>query len=123
MGLDPLADNEIRIGKANVAGLANNPSIVEFGDSFRGKAPLWVYILAEAGHGWTQRATRLNGDLERNTAPTFLGPVGGRLVAETFVALLAADPQSVLNAPDWRPSLGRAGKFTMVDLVRFAGHG
>jgi hypothetical protein len=123
VGLNPLADNEIRIGKANVAGLANNPSIAEFGDSFRGKAPLWVYILAEAAHGWTQRAARLNGDLERNTAPTFLGPVGGRLVAETFVALLAADPQSVLNAPDWRPSLGRAGKFTMVDLVRFAGHG
>lgn len=123
MGLAPLADSDIRIGRASATGLVTNPPITAFGDSFRGRAPLWVYVLAEAAHGWTQRARAVEGEMQRNVQPTFLGPVGGRIVAESFVAVLAADPGSVLNDPQWRPSLARAGKFTMVDLVRFAGHG
>lgn len=122
MGLDPLADADIRIGKASVSDAAA-PSILAFGDSFRGQAPLWVYVLAEARHGWSERARGQTDDMQRNVQPTWLGPVGSRLVAETFVAVLAADPNSILNAPEWRPALGSAGKFTMVDLVRFAGHG
>ena len=37
-----------------------------------------------------------------------LGPVGGRIVAETLIGLLRADPTSYLSAsPGFRPFLGR----------------
>ena len=74
-----------------------------------GEVPLWYYVLREAeklGHG------------------THLGPTGGRLVAEVIVGLLQADPASFLRvAPKWKPELPGAepGRFTMVDLLRFAG--
>lgn len=139
MGLHPLADRDIRIGKAAAAELGKSPSILAFGDSFKGRAPLWVYVLAEARYDWERRAITQTGDLARNVEPSWLGPVGSRLVAETFLAVLAADPQSLLNTPGWRPvfgqtapknnvkaatfNLGQPVKFTMVDLVRFAGHG
>jgi len=51
-----------------------------------------------------------------------LGPVGGRIVAEVLVGLLAGDPQSYLRRkPSWTPILPSAkkGDFTMPDLVRF----
>jgi hypothetical protein len=68
------------------------------------ETPLWLYVLKEAEllHG---------GDR--------LGPVGGRIVGETLVALLEADPESMLAArPDWQPTLpGRAGTFGLADVV------
>lgn len=125
MGLDPIPDRDLRVGKASVEGLTENRSITDYGDSFRGKAPLWFYVLAEAQQDWCARASSLSGDaLMRNTLPNHLGPVGGRLVAETFIALMELDPASVLHAPaDWRPSYGAGGRFGMVDLVRTAGLG
>ena len=125
MGLEPIPDRDLRVGKASVEGLTENRSITEYGDSFRGRAPLWFYVLAEAQQEWCARASSLSGDaLARNTVPSHLGPVGGRLVAETFVALMDLDPASVLYAPvDWRPSYGSDGLFGMVDLVRTAGLG
>jgi hypothetical protein len=51
-----------------------------------------------------------------------LGRVGGRIVAEVLVGLLAGDPQSYLSRkPAWMPILPSAatGDFTMHDLVRF----
>jgi hypothetical protein len=73
---------------------------------FREPAPLWFYVLKEA-------ELRENGDR--------LGPVGGRIVAETFLGLLKGDPLSFLNEPNWRPTLPAAteGEFTMADLIRF----
>jgi Animal haem peroxidase len=54
--------------------------------------PLWYYILAEA---------------KAATDGVNLGPVGGRLVAETLIGLLRADPASYLSAfPRFRPFLG-----------------
>jgi hypothetical protein len=54
--------------------------------------PLWYYILAEA----RTAAGGLN-----------LGPVGGRIVTETLIGLLRADPASYLNLyPRFRPFLG-----------------
>ena len=125
MGLEPIADRDLRVGKASVEGLNENRSIADYGDSFRGRAPLWFYVLAEAQHEWCARASGLSGDaLAKNTVPSHLGPVGGRLVAETFVALMDLDLASVLHAPaDWRPSYGNGGRFGMVDLVRTAGLG
>ena len=76
-----------------------------------GPAPLWYYVLREAkvlagGHR--------------------LGPVGGGIVAEVFVGLMAKDPSSYLRLdPRWRPFLPSAasGSFTMADLIAFSGHG
>ena len=59
---------------------------------FGSSTPLWYYILAEARAG----AGGLN-----------LGPVGGRIVAETLIGLLRADPTSYLRVnPRFRPFLG-----------------
>jgi hypothetical protein len=70
--------------------------------------PLWYYVLKEA---------ELMGSGEH------LGPVGGRIVGEVFVALLRADNSSYLAAgPNWRPTLpsGVPGGFRMVDFLTFA---
>jgi heme peroxidase len=59
---------------------------------FATRTPLWYYILAEA---------------KIATGGLSLGPVGGRIVAETLVGLLRADPTSYLNVqPRFRPFLG-----------------
>jgi hypothetical protein len=59
---------------------------------FASSTPLWYYVLAEA------RAAN---------AGLSLGPVGGRIVAETLIGLLRADPVSYLSAyPAFRPFLG-----------------
>ena len=59
---------------------------------FGANTPLWYYILAEA----KVAAGGLN-----------LGPVGGRIVAETLIGLLRADPTSYLQAhPRFQPFLG-----------------
>jgi hypothetical protein len=51
-----------------------------------------------------------------------LGEVGGRIVAEVLLGLLEADPGSYRVEPGWRPVLpgAQSGRFTMVDLLRFA---
>jgi hypothetical protein len=55
-----------------------------------------------------------------------LGPVGGRIVAEVFLGLLALDPGSILNQPGWVPTLPQrsgqvTGDFHMIDFLTFAG--
>ncbi len=72
------------------------------------KTPLWYYILREANV--------LGGGNQ-------LGPVGGRIVAETFVRILKRDPGSYLNTPGFVPTLPSAvaGDFTFADLLIFAG--
>ena len=125
MGYDPIPDEDLMVGKATVDGLSENRSITDYGDSFRGQAPLWFYVLAEAQYTWCKRARAHDGDdLAKNALPGHLGPVGGRLVAETFVALMELDPDSVLHAPRrWRPPYGQGLRFGMVDLIRTAGLG
>jgi hypothetical protein len=59
---------------------------------FARSTPLWYYILAEA---------------KASTGGLQLGPVGGRIVAETLIGLLRADPGSYLSAyPRFTPFLG-----------------
>lgn len=73
------------------------------------KTPLWYYILREAAV--------LRGGNE-------LGPVGGTIVAETFIRMLKRDVSSHLNVPGgFTPILPSAtpGDFTVADLVNFAG--
>jgi hypothetical protein len=76
-----------------------------------GEAPLWFYILKEA------ELPPYNGER--------LGPVGGRIMAEVLVGLLQRDPNSYLylNAA-WKPAPPIApttGRFTFVDLLKYAG--
>ena len=59
---------------------------------FATSTPLWYYILAEAEH---------------IAAGLHLGPVGGRIVTETLIGLLRADPTSYLTVhPRFKPFLG-----------------
>lgn len=96
MGIRPLPDNQILIGKATGDATEAIP-ITSVSASFAGKAPLWAYILAES----TAHAYRIeNGAIVGSQkAPFTLGPVGGRIVAETFVGLLLSDSNSILNSP------------------------
>jgi Animal haem peroxidase len=83
-----------------------------FGQHLDTSTPLFYYILKEA-------KLAANG--------LTLGPVGGRIVGEVFIALLQLDRDSYLSVnPRWRPTLpdrfGRLpGDFRMVDFLSFAG--
>jgi hypothetical protein len=69
-----------------------------------GKAPLWYYVLKEA-------------ELQNNGS--HLGDVGGRIVAETILGILARDKSSYLNVqPSWRPA---PGEYRMGHLLLQAG--
>ena len=76
------------------------------------KTPLWYYILREA-------AVVANGDQ--------LGPLGAKIVADTFVRMLKRDATSYLNVSGgFSPSLPTLastapGDFTVADLVALAG--
>ena len=118
MGLTPIADDELRVGKAIVDELESAPTLVSIDAGFADNAPLWYYVLAEAQHEWRLKATgpRGKGDAE----PLTLGAVGGRIVAETLIGLIAADGFSYLNQdPNWEPLIG--GKHTTVGkLIEYA---
>lgn len=105
MGLTPLPDSKIWIGPAvygTPAGMT--VPITSVSPAFKGKAPLWTYILAEAAEANTIQSTSTPGKTNGlKRLPERLGPVGGRIVAETIVGLLKADPDSVLNDPTWTP--------------------
>ena len=80
---------------------------------FETGTPLWFYVLAES---------ELAGG-------TRLGPVGARIVADTFLGILKADPDGLLhdNSPEhgrWQPQPPIApapGRFGIADAVVFAG--
>jgi len=80
-------------------------------DRWDAETPLWFYIGREAD---------VCGEGDR------LGPVGGRIVAEVFLAIADADPSSFrVVEPGWQPTLpsftGRAEHFGLADLLRLAG--
>src|SRR5262249_35644475 len=110
MGVAPIPDEELKVGKAiePEADAPPNRRLIDISPRFHGNAPLWYYILAEA-----QRAFR------DNSTPLRLGPVGGRMVGEVFVGLLKGDSFSILHDPLWRPvaDFQRHGKFGMAELI------
>jgi hypothetical protein len=115
MGVAPIADGDLRVGKAVVGDVSKNQPLAELDPSFADNAPLWFYVLAEAQHDFVQRAkaSGSKGDEE----PARLGTVGGRIVAETLIGLLWGDGSSYLRqAPNWQPDSIR----TMGDLMKFA---
>jgi hypothetical protein len=104
-GVAPLTAAELTSGlPANEQAVLNSSSGV-----LLQKTPLWYYVLREAAivGGGSQ-----------------LGPVGGRILAETFVRILKRDASSYLNlAGGFSPILPSAtpGDFSVADLVAFAG--
>jgi hypothetical protein len=71
--------------------------------------PLWYGILAESS---------------QVTGGVTLGPVGGRIVVETFLRVLADDPTSILRTnfkPSKKLDADGNGEFTMSDLLVDAG--
>lgn len=124
MGVTPLKDDEIVIGKA-----VDSPSgddvvgkLSELKDlsAFWGNCPLWTYILAEAAKNRTEVSIPVQGGIKVITPQ--LGQVGGRIVAEVFLGILFGDNGSFLSAhPDWVPTIGKSGKkFALRDIVAFA---
>jgi hypothetical protein len=71
---------------------------------WEGETPLWLYILREAS---------VRQDGER------LGEVGGQIVAEVLIGIIAADPESYLALdPAWTPTLPSHGpRFGLSDLL------
>lgn len=109
IGVTPLPDEKLMVGKAT-----SDPadrvadSIVKISREFAGKAPLWYYVLAEAQQQFDGNdATQIR-----------LGPVGGRIVCETFIGLLLGDSHSFLSQdPAWTPA---NKQFRMADLIKTA---
>jgi hypothetical protein len=121
MGLTPLTDAEILIGKAvdvQDPGVTPTPIDQIANGVFKKNCPLWTYILAEAAHHITPVAIPVSGPATTVTTPQ-LGPVGGRIVAEVIVGLVFGDPASVLSLdPTWAPTTGPA--FALKDFVAYA---
>lgn len=101
MGVKPISNDEL--------GLT--------GAGWNGKAPLWFYVLAEAGR-------------PRGTPPSAeepggrrLGEVGGRIVAEVILGILHADRTSYLHARQFvpEPPIATSDEFRMGDFLTFAG--
>jgi hypothetical protein len=89
-----------------VLGSDNFPELRKYNLGLDASTPLWYYVLREA-------SVFAGG--------AHLGPVGGRIVAETIIGLLQLDPSSYLNT-GFRPSLPSQtpGTFTITDLLRWA---
>jgi hypothetical protein len=103
-GIAPMTAAQLTSGlPANEVAVLNSS-----GGLLKSKTPLWYYVLREA--------SVLGGGNQ-------LGPVGGRIVAETFVRILKRDASSYLNAGAFAPILPSAapGDFTVADLLTFAG--
>lgn len=120
MGEVPMKDADIRIGKyTDDAGDIVGP-ITQFGAVFADNCPLWTYILAETVEKPITIKTS-QGDQTRTAR--LLGPVGGRIVAETMVGLLLSDSSSyVAQDPRWTPDaeLMENGKFGLRELIKTA---
>ena len=126
MGFVPLTPEELWVGKAQkkedgtpdkVSGIS---TVAE--GRFIGKSPLWFYCLAEANAQWL-KAVKGKSVAKSNTTATSLGPVGGRIVAETLIGLLLGDSHSFLNQdPNWKPMIptAKADSFTMGDFIKYA---
>lgn len=103
--------NPIHIGK-----FQDTPevqSIDKINLRFKDNCPLWVYCLAETEHETVIGHSGVKSKL--------LGPVGGRIVAETFAGLLKYDSYSFFNQdPNWKPTIGDGKDFGLKDFVNYA---
>ena len=113
MGIKPIDDALLKVGKANEDGAKTNQPLASVIPAMKGKAPLWFYILAEAQQ-----------QFKKNETPIHLGDVGGRIVGEVFYGLMLADKLSFLHAkPDFKPIpafCSPAGQFGIAELLKQA---
>ena len=106
-----------------------------FAEHFQGRTPLWFYVLREAEYyGCTRELPPAYLDSpsitdkdeavqeNANFGGQHLGPVGSRIVLETFLGLIWHDRRSFLHDPTWRPhpKLHTDGNFTLGQLINFA---
>jgi hypothetical protein len=120
LGEKPIPDGQLVIGKATAEDRRKRRPLREIAPDFAGRAPLWAYILSEAQvTSWDRAGNGASPD----SIPIKLGPVGGRIVAGVFAALLRGDPTSYLkqDAP-FTPiaALTRDGNFGLAELISFA---
>jgi hypothetical protein len=116
---DVIPDKDLVIGKATAD---DRPApLADITGRFAGNAPLWAYILSEAEVTSWKNAGR---SARRNDIPIKLGPVGGRIVAGVFAALLLGDRTSYLHEgapftpiPDFT---GDNGEFGLAELINVA---
>ena len=91
------------------------------GQPLDGNTPLWFYILREAEFYGVTNEPDEPGVM---FGGQHLGPVGSRIVAETFIGMLTMDPNSILTSgAPFTPEpaiLGDAGKLTLDRLVAYA---
>ena len=116
MGVTPLRDDQILVGKAS-GDVADAVAITSVSANFAGKAPLWSYILAESvANAYPVSGGAITGS---QRAPFRLGPVGGRIVTETIAGLLASDSASIVNHREFSPKAPNvaAGVFDLATLV------
>ncbi len=113
MGIKPISDDRLKVGKANKADTPKNPKLTAISPLFEENAPLWYYVLAEAQQQFVT-----------NKTPIHLGTVGGRIVGEVFVGLMLADSHSYLRQdPLFEPLKAfqsPSGDFKIADLLRQA---
>jgi hypothetical protein len=119
MGIEPLEDNKILIGKFTGDDEDIKGPVTDFSPAFKGNCPLWTYILAETKEVMVTVKTK-QGDKQLKTRK--LGRVGGRIVAETFIGLMLCDSSSYfVQDPIWKPSKANAqGRFGLREFVKTA---
>jgi Animal haem peroxidase len=93
LDVKPIDDGKLVIGKATAE--ASRKPLVDIATGFARKAPLWAYILSEAQvMSWRNAPA----STPRDDVPIKLGPVGSRIIADVFAALLIGDRTSYLYA-------------------------
>jgi hypothetical protein len=91
---EPIPDHKLMFRKVTAKDRGELQPLKEIAPGFAGRAPLWAYILSEAQvTSWYRAGTGASPD----SIPIKLGPVGGRIVADVFAALLRGDPTSYLK--------------------------
>jgi len=125
MGVEPLHDDDILIGKAVDEPDPSTGPIAAVSPAFEGNCPLWTYILAEAAlhPDPVPIPVKENAEVPEKVAVRIntpkLGPVGGRIVAEVLLGLLFGDRNSFLSRdPRWHPENNRG--YALSDFVRYA---
>jgi hypothetical protein len=120
-----IPDDKLVIRKATAKDRDKLKPLAQIAPGFAGRAPLWAYILSEAQ---VPSLTRPGRGASPDALPIKLGPVGGRLVAGVFAALLLGDPTSYLRTDHLRggtpftpiTDFTRGEKFGLAELINVA---
>jgi Animal haem peroxidase len=118
LGEEVIPDKDLVIGKATTD--ARPTRLAQIAEGFVGRAPLWAYILSEAQVTSWKNARRV---VRKNDISVKLGPVGGRIVAGVFAALLYGDRTSYLReGSPFTPiaDFTRDGTFGLAELINVA---